>query len=160
MKRTTPAKTPKTPGKTEADPKPTIWTMKINLVFGLHATGPWEAVLEIHTSATLEELHFAIQDAVGFEADHMYMFFVARTVRTRDRTVLADEDDTVLDATLDELFPLPRGRKFFYWFDFGDDWKFSIARTRTAPGVAMKQRTYPRVVSTCGKRPVQYPPCD
>lgn len=136
------------------------WTLKVKLVFGIHARGPWEATLEIDSSATLEDLHLAIQSAVQFDDDHMYMFYVARTHRSRDRTVFEHEDGALQDTTLAELFPLPPGRKLFYWFDFGDDWKFSIGRTRTAPQGAGKSRKHPMLVGTRGDTPVQYPSWD
>jgi len=43
----------------------TLWTLNIKLVFGIYAKGPWAATIEIDSSATLEELHLAIQSAVG-----------------------------------------------------------------------------------------------
>lgn len=63
-------------------------------------------------------------------------------------------------STLAELFPLPKGQRLFYWFDFGDDWKFSIGRTRTAPQTPEKGNRYPRLIGTRGDTPVQYPPCE
>ena len=40
----------------------------------------WHAVLEVDSSTTLDELHLAIQEAVQFDDDHMYEFFIARTI--------------------------------------------------------------------------------
>lgn len=138
----------------------TIWTLKIKLVFGIHATGPWEATIEMDSSATLEDLHIAIQSAVRFSDDHMYMFYVARTHRSRDRTAFEDEDGSLSETTLAEVSPTPKGRKLFYWFDFGDDWIFSVDRTRSAAQVPNKGRKYPRLLGTRGDTLVQYPPCD
>jgi hypothetical protein len=143
-----------------AERSATIWTLNVKLVFGIHAEGPWEATIEIDSSATLVDLHAAIQNAVQFGDDHMYTFYVARTLHSRDRIALEDEDGAVRDMTLEEVFPLPAGRKLIYWFDFGDDWKFSISRTRTAPQIPVKGRKYPRLIGTRGETPVQYPPCD
>lgn len=154
MKRTS-----NTRGKTASRGAP-IWTLKVKLVYGIHSQGPWEATIEIDSSATLEDLHLAIQRAVQFDDDHMYMFYVARTHRSRDRTIFEHEDGSLQDTTPANLFPLPPDRKLFYWFDFGDDWKFSIGRTRTAPQVAGKGRKYPRLVGLRGDRPVQYPSWD
>ena len=36
----------------------------------------WEATIEIESSSTLEDLHFAIQSAVGFDNDHLYEFYI------------------------------------------------------------------------------------
>ncbi|MET0497348.1 MAG: hypothetical protein ABW106_03635 [Steroidobacteraceae bacterium] len=141
-------------------PDVTIWTLKIKLVSSIHAPGPWEATLEIDSSATLEDLHLAIQRAVRFDNDHMYMFYVARTDRSGPRINFDPEDGTLQDTTLAQLFPLPPDRKLFYWFDFGEDWKFSIGRTRAAPHAADKRAKYPRLVDTRGKKLAQYPAWD
>lgn len=140
----------------QAAPREPIWTLKVELAFSAFAEGPWEATLEIASSATLEHLHLAIQDAVRFENDHMYMFYVARTLRSRDRVGFDDEDGS-LDTTLAEVFPLSKDRKLFYWFDFGDDWKFSIQCTRAAPKGADKGTRYPRVLAVRRGAPIQYP---
>ncbi|MGQ0835577.1 MAG: IS1096 element passenger TnpR family protein [Gammaproteobacteria bacterium] len=137
-----------------------IWTLKVKLVSGIHARGPWEATLEIDSSATLEDLHLAIQGAIRFSDDHMYMFHAARTFRSRDRIEFEREDGSLHETTLADLFPLPKDRKLFYWFDFGDDWIFSVGRTLTAPMIADKRREYPRLVSTRGDTLVQYPSWD
>ena len=44
--------------------------------------------------------------------------------------------------------------KLFYWFDFGDDWKFQITlRKLKAPKPGNQ---YPRVISEIGPKPQQY----
>ena len=55
-----------------------IFTLKI-------AISRWHALLEVDSSTALNELHTAIQDAVHFDEDHMYEFFIARTTRSRER---------------------------------------------------------------------------
>jgi Plasmid pRiA4b ORF-3-like protein len=156
MNRTT-KKTSVSKVRARTEPQPPIWVLKVKLVFGMYAKRPWEAVIEIDSSATLGELHFAIQSAVGFDDDHMYTFYAARTERSRERMMFETEDGKVAETTLAEVFPLPRGNKLFYWFDFGDDWKLSIARLRNAPEKVTGRRKYPRIVSTLGQKPVQYP---
>lgn len=90
----------------------------------------------------------------------MYMFYVARTPRSRDRIDFDNEDGSLEQTTLAEIFPLAKGRKLFYWFDFGDDWKFSIERTRAAPRPADQGKRCPRVVALRGDAPDQYPAWD
>ena len=55
-----------------------ILTLTVTLPSGAYATGKWQGVIEIHSSSSLEALHFAIQDALGFDNDHLYEFFIAR----------------------------------------------------------------------------------
>ena len=68
-----------------------IWTLKVELLFGAYAEDKWDGLIEIESSSTLEELHFAIIDAVNFENDHLYEFYVSRTERSRDRLRFDEE---------------------------------------------------------------------
>jgi hypothetical protein len=45
----------------------------------------WEATIALDASSTLADLHHIIQQAVGFDNDHLYGFYVARTPWSRDR---------------------------------------------------------------------------
>ncbi|MEZ6089008.1 MAG: hypothetical protein R3C05_13480 [Pirellulaceae bacterium] len=49
-----------------------IVTLKIKL--GTH----WSADIEFDDDSTLEDVHHAIQNAVDFDNDHLYAFFVAQ----------------------------------------------------------------------------------
>jgi len=60
---------------------------------------------------------------------------------------------------LNRVFPLPERLKLFFWFDFGDDWKFEIKKDRSTHPPAPKTR-YPRVVQRVGPNPKQYPNWD
>ena len=134
-----------------------IWTLYVELNFGLYAEEPWRAALEVEASSTLEDLHNAIQAAVGFDNDHLYAFFTARTPTSSQRTWLSDpEDDSGLDAPLETIFPLEPRKTLYYEFDFGDRWLFKITRARTRPFAPTPGVTYPRVVRSSGNPPQQY----
>ena len=60
------------------------------------------------------------------------------------------------DPPLNRVFPLPERLKLFYWFDFGDDWKFEIKKDRRTHPPAPKTK-YPRVIRRVGPNPKQYP---
>ena len=137
-----------------------IWTLKVTLVSGIYSTGECVRVIEIDSSATLEDLHLAIQRAVDFDDDHLYEFYCARTARSRDRERFDDENGELFSRTLTTLFPLPKDRKLFYLFDYGDSWLFSIARTRKAPSEPVAGVEYPRVLESVGDNPEQYPDPD
>ena len=85
----------------------TICTLKVSLQAGAYADGPWEAVIEIDSSALLEDLHSAIQGALGFDDDHLYEFFIASTERSRDRVRFDDENGYLYERTIESLHPLP-----------------------------------------------------
>jgi hypothetical protein len=60
------------------------------------------------------------------------------------------------DPELRFVFPLPERLKLYYWFDFGDDWKFEIRRARHGKEPASRV-TYPRVIERIGPDPKQGP---
>lgn len=112
--------------------------------------------LELLGSQTLDHLHDAIQDAFGWDRDHLYLFRLGRTSRdSEDDYLCADCEDGLhyADATLASL-GLRRGRSFWYLFDFGDRLWHDIKVLRVgAPEVGV---TYPRVTSSGGESPDQY----
>jgi Plasmid pRiA4b ORF-3-like protein len=63
-------------------------------------------------------------------------------------------------SNLENLFPLPKGKKFFYMFDYGDSWYFRISKTKKKLMPKQKGISYPRVVEAVGKNPEQYPDYD
>lgn len=134
-----------------------IWTLKVELLFGTYAEEKWDGLIEIESSSTLETLHFAIIDAVHFENDHLYEFYVSRTERSRDRLRFDEESGKIYDTTLESLYPLEKGRKLYYLFDYGDHWLFRITKNRKSPQEPKTGIKYPRLLSEVGKAPEQYP---
>jgi hypothetical protein len=134
-----------------------IITLKITLIRALYYKNEWSANIEIDESSTLEDLHYAIQDAVDFDNDHLYCFFISRTDRSRSRTMFDDEDGRALPKKLKEMFPLPPDRCLFYLFDWGDEWVFKISPSRKRPHEPAKGTKYPRVQNQTGEKLVQYP---
>jgi len=136
-----------------------IWTLQIKLLSGRWADKDWAATIALDAASTLEDLHHIIQQAVGFDNDHLYGFFVARTPRGQVRIRYGDDEDgdRLLTTTLETLFPLPKARKLFYLFDYGDSWIFQISRTRNKPFEAEPGVDYPCLISEIGEQPQQYP---
>ncbi|MGB5855556.1 MAG: hypothetical protein WBH20_09910 [Oceanisphaera sp.] len=132
-----------------------IITLSIKLVAGMYAETEWACELEIADSVSLHDLHDAIQGAVGFDNDHMYSFFISRQEFGSER-IHFDGEEFSLDDDIASLFPLPKGKKLFYWFDFGDDWIFQVAKSRKKPREPQPGRHYPFVTTETGSKPVQY----
>ena len=84
-----------------------ITTLKITLIRGRYCEDEWTANIELDESSALIELHDAIQQAVKFDNDHGYCFFVARTERSRLQEDFDDENGLVFTKTIGEMFPLP-----------------------------------------------------
>lgn len=137
-----------------------IITLKVTLLYGLNAKHPWEGSLELEEDTTLGELHDIIQRVVNFDDDHLYEFFIALTPTSRDQTCFDDENEKVYSTTIGSLFPLPKKRKLFYLFDYGDSWTFQIAKTRKKPFAAVDGVYYPRLLEEKGQKPEQYPGWD
>ncbi len=138
-----------------------ICTLFIKLVGGTYYSTEFERTIEARDDMTLGELHHTMQDLTGFDSDHLFMFFMARTMRSH-RTYVADDDEwevrheKMYRIPLKKIFPVPKGQKLFYWFDFGDDWIFEV-RKRGKEKPEQKDIDYPRLISKLGPEPVQYP---
>ena len=53
-----------------------IWTLKIKLLSGRWVEKDWEATIALDATSTLADLHPLIQQAVGFDNDHLYDFYM------------------------------------------------------------------------------------
>jgi hypothetical protein len=87
-----------------------IWILKVELLFGTYAEDNWSGLIEIESSSTLEDLHFAIIDAVNFANDHLYEFYISRTERSRVRLRFSEESGKIYNTTLESLYPLEKGK--------------------------------------------------
>ncbi len=136
-----------------------IWTLRIKL---MRHEDEWSADIEIDSMSTLEDLHYAIQNAVKFDNDHLYAFYIARNDRSRSRgrEVFDDDDGRVYSTNLEMLFPLEAKKSLFYLFDFGDEWVFKVNKTQKRPHDPQEDVAYPRVVAEVGTKPKQYPGFD
>ncbi len=134
-----------------------ILTFRSELLFGYNAEHEWACVIEIDSFSTLEDLHLVIQDAVGFDNDHLYEFYMARTERSRDRIRFDDENQGIYEMTLETLYPLEKGKSLFYLFDYGDHWLFSLSKSRKKPHQPEKGIKYPKIIEKTGTDPEQYP---
>ena len=137
-----------------------IYTLTITAVSGAYLEEECIRVLEIDENDTLEDLHFAIQKAVSFDNDHLYDFYAGRHHRNRQVQYADDEDWETRESEfsqlrLSEVYPL-NGLKLYYWFDFGDDWKFEIRKARKVKPPE-SDCEYPRVIEAHGPNPEQYP---
>jgi hypothetical protein len=125
--------------------------------------------IQIRGDQTLADLHDAIFDAFDREEEHMYEFQFGKKPMDRQgpRYTLSapygdfdDDEDAegdVEETTFDSLGLRVR-QKFFYWFDFGDDWWHQI--TVKAIEEEVPRGKYPKVTERVGESPPQYPEYD
>ena len=127
--------------------------------------GDWRAEIRIPAEYVLEDLAFAIIEAVGFEMDHAYGFYdnLKNPYRSKEEyTLFADmgldakEGDKGVETTrVDEVFK-PR-KKMLFLFDYGDDWMFLVT-CKSAEDVRAFKR--PKLLDRSGEPPQQYPDYD
>ena len=143
-----------------------IYRLAIRCVAGLYFKEPFLRVVEVKASTTLNDLHKLIRKLTDFDDDHLTTFYLANTLNGR-KTWLVDADATddepdiwregpLWKIRLSEIYPLPKHKKLYYWFDFGDCWIFEIRKqgkeSPAKPGVR-----YPRLLEEEGPKPEQYP---
>ena len=155
-----------------------IYTLMIELVRGM-SPNAWNRSVEISADTSLDDLHLCIQEVVGFDDDHLYKFYVAKKVHSKQTRQFTSEGtmeeeygttqqwvkepwirEEPLDMPLNQIFPLPASHFLFYLFDFGDDWRFKIRKTNRKLQFAVEDVKYPRVVGGEGENPQQYPDWD
>jgi hypothetical protein len=123
-------------------------------------------VIKMSADSTLEDLHFAIQGAIGWSADHMYAFYMSGKAYDDDTEYYPNcpEEDWPAHPGKDakvvrlgsEGLALRQGSKFLYLFDFGDDHRFGIEVLEIQKDVQVSRKDLPMVVDSKGKAPEQY----
>lgn len=112
----------------------------------------WRGV-QLPLTATLGDLHAAIQVLFGWDGDHLHAFH-AGGVHFSDSFYELEETEDEEEARLRDVFP-PGGPKITYVYDFGADWVHEITRQKVItlePG-----QDYPLCVAFGGDSPVEYP---
>ena len=101
--------------------KPIIYKFRIDLL----DTSPsvWREVL-VPSSFTLDEFHYVIQAAMGWQDAHLYDFEIGK-IRFSEPT---EYDDGLEIKSPHGLLSsaLKDAKKFFYNYDFGDSWRHEI----------------------------------
>jgi hypothetical protein len=112
--------------KSKAAPAKDIYQIKITLV-GIDPP-IWRRVL-LPNDTTLEELHWIIQIAMGWEDDHLHQFIVGKKRYSDPEFGLdrfpGDHEGDETRVPLSHLV-LKQKKQFYYEYDFGDSWKHEI----------------------------------
>ena len=136
-----------------------ILTLRIRLSGARGEDRKWRRVIEIPEDASLEDLHYTIQDLINFDNDHMFEFYIGRSWRQHKMEIgeAANPEDPGENEKirLSDVYPLEKNLKVYYWFDFGDSWIFEITR-RAGTKAPNRRAKYPRVVEKEGRNPPQY----
>ena len=124
--------------------------------------GIWRKI-ELKETETLEDLHDAIQDALGWDNDHLYSFFMDNQFYSKDFNAeytcpYEPEGRKTADRDPIGMFGFEKGQRFAYLFDFGDKHRFEIEVADF--GTVEKGKIYPVLLESKGKVPEQYPDYD
>ena len=125
------------------------YTIKIALSKKLYRT------ITIGASATLEDLHLAIQKIYKFDNDHLYAFYMDGK-EWSDHGIYSPDGERppyANEVKLGEL-DLYAGKRFVYLFDFGDCWLFELVVQKLEP--SQPEPRTATVVETKGEAPPQY----
>ena len=128
-------------------------------VYAFKVTLRWAKVsrtIELRSQQTLDDLHFAIQNAFRWDSDHLYTFYMSGGEDSRYAFACPYEEDRppwADEAIIGEL-GLVKGHSFAYLFDYGDSHVFTIKVADTRPQAGPGK--YPRVVEKQGEAPEQY----
>ena len=133
-----------------------IYTINIKLPNPLEQIH-WECVIEVDGDASLEDLHLMIQEAVEFDNDHMYEFYIAKTLQAFERNSFQCDEQRIVDTSIEYFIQTAKDKKMFYLFDYGDSWLFQISKTRKKPFAPVENIEYPNIVSKSDFLPEQYP---
>ena len=116
-------------------------------------------VIRMNLSNTLYSLHKMIQEAVQFDDDHLFEFYVGMGMFKQTYSMSGGfnyrGEKYVEDTTLGEL-ELYKGMKFSYLFDFGDMWWFDIKVLDILDFTVEKSE----VIKEVNPAPEQYPQYD
>jgi hypothetical protein len=165
--------------KKPAKGAPGLYTLEVQLEGGLvteefaDRNPEVSRTIQIRGDQTLEDLHYAIFDAFDRFDEHLFEFqFGSRPHdRKAKRYVLPmgmddpwlvsggpEEPAEDLTRTTIASLGLRRKRRFWYWFDFGDDWWHRIEVVDIQDEVPRGK--YPKVTKRVGASPPQYPNWD
>ena len=107
----------------------TIYQLKISL----RDTKPpiWRRV-QVLSSTTLQELHFIIQESMGWYNSHLHQFLIDGVEYGKPAP---EYDFYVTDEAKVKLSKVVGGEKakFSYTYDFGDDWEHTILVEKILP---------------------------
>ncbi len=138
-----------------------IFTLSIECVGGRYLTAPYQFVTDVPVELTLGDLASYILGMVDFdEDDHLDEFYMANNNRGKKTwftpTGEWDDDDAhVMDLRLSEIYPLPRNRQLYYFYDFGASWCFRIIK-QGRQTVSLAGQEYPCLVSETGVKPKEF----
>ncbi len=128
--------------------------------------GTVSRTIEIEEDDTLYDLHWEIQNAFGWDNDHLYSFYMSKKRGDTQSEYAGNPIGEDIESSFGEptgsaaqtelrALKLKKGAKFEYLFDYGDNLLHTIEVVDIQDRVDDKTR-YPRVAEKVGTPPPQY----
>jgi hypothetical protein len=92
----------------------------------------WRTVL-VEKTTSLGDLHFIIQEAMGWQNEHLHLFNVGKRLYSpggSEEQGPREKDEESVDI---QKLAIDRVRQFGYEYDFGDGWRHTIEIVRRVP---------------------------
>ena len=131
-------------------------------LYRFHVTLEWKPDvwrrIEMRADQTLEDLHYAIQDAFGWDDDHLYSFYLNREAfdpKAEYCSPYADCGRHVSSYRLENV-PLKPRKKLLYLFDYSDELRHTVTLEAIIADGVEKRKKYPRVTERHGRNVPQY----
>ncbi len=131
-------------------------------LYRFHVALEWDKEIwrriEMPGDLTLYDLHRAIQEAFGWDNDHLYAFFLSGKAWDAKSEIEGDPmggggaDDVML-----QQLNLHQRQKILYIFDFGDDLRHIVRVEKIIPDGVDAKLSYPLITEKHGEAPPQYP---
>ena len=140
-----------------------IWTLKVTCLAGPCYDEKCIRYIELDEESSLCDVHAAIQEAIHFDDEFAFAFFLAKTANgKREYYPEGVNPEDGVDSDLYEDVPLAdalqeKGKKLFYVFNFDEEWLFSVEKEKGSKKPHAGE-LYPLVVVTRseGPDPMQY----
>ena len=127
-------------------------TMRFQVTY-LYEPEAW-FVIEMRGDQSLDDLHWAILDAVDFDADHLYAFFISGKAWDKSTEYSNSKDARGRSNIRLQQLPLRLKQRFLYLYDFGSEHRFQVQLIETADD--QPTGTHPRIIEQHGGMPSQY----
>lgn len=149
-------------GEAEVEEPPPASATAPTTLYCFHVALEWKPDvwrrIEMRGDQTLEDLHYAIQEAFGWDDDHLYSFYLngkAFDPRTEYCSPYADCERHVSGYRLENIDLRPR-KKVLYLFDYGDELRHTVTVEAITKGGVEPRKKYPRIAERHGRRVRQY----
>lgn len=107
--------------------------------------------ISMPADASLFDLHCAIQDAMGWEDEHLHAFALSKS---KGRPQGLDWEDEI-STTLEQI-ARKKSKKLLYNYDFGDNWEHSITfEKKIAPEAGKRRSAKPELITGKGLCPYE-----